>query len=123
MIKEMSDVVRDYDKTIGNRNKKDDYHLNKHMMHLIRLYLMAIEILETGDLHTFRDKDHNLLMSIRNGDYRTANEGIKPEFYDLLHSLEARAEEAKKNTTLPNKPNMKKIEELVMQINEASLND
>lgn len=121
MIKEMSDVVRDYDKTIGNRNKKDDLHLNKHMMHLIRLYLSAIEILETGDMHTYQDKNHDLLMSIRNGNYRTENEGIKPEFYDLLHSLEDRAEKAKLTTSLPKKPNMKAIEELVMKINSEVL--
>ena len=36
----MRSVVRDYDK-IGKRNKKkDDNHLNKHAMHLIRLFMM-----------------------------------------------------------------------------------
>ena len=38
----MHSVVRDYDK-IGKRNrKKDDNHLNKHAMHLLRLFMMAI---------------------------------------------------------------------------------
>ena len=41
-----SNVVKDYDK-IGKRNKKKyDLHLNKHAMHLIRLFMMAIDILE-----------------------------------------------------------------------------
>ena len=46
----MRTVVRDYDK-IGKRNKKkDDNHLNKHAMHLIRLFMMAIDILEKGEI-------------------------------------------------------------------------
>lgn len=39
---EMHNIVKDYDK-IGKRNKKkDDNHLNKHAMHLIRLFMMHI---------------------------------------------------------------------------------
>ena len=42
----MHNVVRDYEK-IGKRNKKKDQnHLNKHAMHLIRLFMMGIDILE-----------------------------------------------------------------------------
>ena len=42
----MANVVRDYEK-IGKRNKKkDDLHLNKHAMHLVRLFMMALDILE-----------------------------------------------------------------------------
>lgn len=50
MLGTMISVVRDYDK-IGKRNKKkDDNHLNKHAMHLIRLFMMAVDILEKGKL-------------------------------------------------------------------------
>ena len=53
----MNNVVRDYDK-IGKRNrKKDDNHLNKHAMHLIRLFMMAIDILEKGEIRTHRTDD------------------------------------------------------------------
>ena len=46
----MHSVVKDYDK-IGKRNrKKDDNHLNKHAMHLIRLFMMAVDILEKGEI-------------------------------------------------------------------------
>ena len=70
MIEEMTNVLRDYNNTVSHRNhKKDDIHLNKHMMHLIRLYLMCNEILEDKTVHTYR-KEHDLLMDIRNGKYR-----------------------------------------------------
>jgi len=48
----MHNVVKDYDK-IGKRNKKkDNNHLNKHAMHLIRLFMMGIDILEKGEIIT-----------------------------------------------------------------------
>ena len=66
----MANVVRDYEK-IGKRNKKkDDLHLNKHAMHLVRLFMMALDILEKGEIHTYREKEHNLLMDIRSGKYQ-----------------------------------------------------
>ena len=63
----MSNVVKDYEK-IGKRNKKkDDLHLNKHAMHLIRLFMMALDILEMGEINTYRKKEYDLLMDIRFG--------------------------------------------------------
>ena len=71
MISEMTNVVRDYNNSAGKRNKKkDDAHLNKHMMHLIRLFYMGNEILEYKTVQTYREKEHDLLMNIRNGLYR-----------------------------------------------------
>ncbi|MBQ6582224.1 MAG: nucleotidyltransferase domain-containing protein, partial [Mogibacterium sp.] len=41
----LNSVIRDYDR-VGKRNhKKDDNHLNKHAMHLVRLFMMGIDIL------------------------------------------------------------------------------
>ena len=61
----MRTVVRDYEK-IGKRNKKkDDNHLNKHAMHLIRLFMMAIDILELGEIRTHRVADLPTLRAIR----------------------------------------------------------
>ncbi len=99
-INEMTNVLRDYNNTVGQRNKKkDDIHLNKHMMHLIKLYLMCNEILEYNDLHTYR-KEHVLLMDIRNGKYRDENGYLKKEFHDLLNELQNKFELLKKTTKL-----------------------
>lgn len=52
MFSTMNTVIREYDK-IGKRNKKkDDNHLNKHALHLIRLFMMAIDILDNGIIKT-----------------------------------------------------------------------
>lgn len=104
MVQEMSSVVRNYNTTIGQRNKKKDIpHLNKHMMHLIRLYLMCNEMLEFADLHTYREQEHELLMDIRHGKYLNENGTLKPEFYVLLEELKNRNDCLKVTTKLPKK--------------------
>lgn len=114
----MSNVVTNYGK-IGKRNKKkDDTHLNKHAMHLIRLFPMALDILEKGEINTYRDEEHELFMDIRMGKYRTADGNFSEVFYDVLADYEKRLEYAAKHTELPEKPDMKKVQELVMTINE-----
>jgi len=115
---EMHNIVRDYDK-LGKRNrKKDDNHLNKHAMHLIRLFMMAIDILERGEIRTFRQEEHQLLMEIRNGSYQKEDGTFREEFYELLSSYERKLDEAAAHTTLPDEPDMARVQAYVMAVNE-----
>ena len=119
----MSNVIRDYDK-IGKRNKKkDDKHLNKHAMHLIRLFMMAIDILEKGLIRTHRKEDLDLLLKIRNGEFLKEDKTFYPEFYDILSHYEERLEKATKESTLPDNPDMEKVEAFVEYINKKALED
>ena len=119
MWSEMNNVVKDYSK-IGKRNKHAIEHgkLGKHMMHLIRLYMMCLDILENKEIVTYREKEHDLLMSIRNGDYLDNNRQPIPEFFEMVDDFEKKMEYAKENTDLPDKPNYKAIQEFVMSVNE-----
>lgn len=118
---EMNNVVRDYSK-IGQRNsKKDEIHLNKHCMHLIRLYMMCLDILEKEEINTYRDKEHDLLMSIRNGEFMNPNGMMRQEFWDLLNEYEKRFEYAKENTSLNANPDYKRVEEFVISVNERAI--
>lgn len=113
----MNSVIRDYDK-IGKRNKKkDDSHLNKHAMHLIRLFMMAIDILEKNEIKTHRTEDLELLRSIRRGDFQKEDKSFSQEFYDILSDYEVRLERATKNTHLPDNPDMEKVEKFVESVN------
>lgn len=119
----MSNVIRDYDK-IGKRNKKkDDKHLNKHAMHLIRLFMMAIDILEKGLIRTHRKEDLDLLLKIRNGGFLKEDKTFYPEFYDILSHYEERLEKTTKESTLPDNPDMEKVEAFVEYINKKALED
>lgn len=122
MINTLSAVIRDYEKTGHRNHKKDDAHLNKHAMHLVRLYLMCIDILENEEIKTYRsDEEREMLLSIRNGLYQNEDGTYKQEFFDRIEDLEKLLDYAKKNTSLPPHPDMKRIEEFVMTINALSL--
>ena len=115
---DMHCIVKDYDK-IGTRNrKKDDNHLNKHAMHLLRLFMMAIDILENAEIVTYREKEHNLLVSIRKGDFQNADGSFKKEFFDLVEEYENKFNQASLKTALPDQPDFDKIQNLVMEVNE-----
>lgn len=119
MWNEMKTIVSSYNK-FGRRNEKAVVHdkLGKHMAHLIRLYMMCIDILEKEEIVTYREKERDLLMSIRNGEYLDENRQPIPEFYDLLNEYEKRFEYAKNNTSLPEKPDYKRINDFRMSVNE-----
>lgn len=117
MWAEMNNIVKDYAK-IGKRNKKkDSNHMAKHMMHLIRLYMMCLDILEKEEIVTYREKEHDLLMSIRNGEYMIGDK-VRNEFWDILNEYETRFEYAKENTSLPSDVDYNKVNEFVASINE-----
>lgn len=117
----MRTVVRDYDK-IGKRNKKkDDNHLNKHAMHLIRLFMMAIDILEKGEIRTHRVDDLPLLLAIRKGDYMLPDGTFSKDFYDMLEEYEKKLDEAALKTELPDNPDMDKVERFVERINRYAV--
>ena len=121
MLGAMNSVVRDYDK-IGKRNrKKDDNHLNKHAMHLIRLFMMAIDILEKGEIRTHRTEDLELLKSIRRGDFQKKDKSFSKEFYEILSDYENQLDIATKNTQLPDNPDMEKVEKFVEYVNRRAL--
>ena len=117
MMNTLHTVVRDYDK-IGKRNhKKDDNHLNKHAMHLVRLFMMGIDILEKGEIRTHRpESDLQLLRSIRNGDYMQENV-LTPAFYEIVADYEHCFQEAEKNSILPDNPDMEAVGAFVESIN------
>lgn len=124
MWSEMNSVVKDYAK-LGKRNKQAIEHqkLGKHMMHLVRLYYMCFDILENEKIVTYREKEHDLLMSIRNGEYLDSSNQPIPEFFEMVDALDKRLEYDKKNTSLSERPNYDKINEFVMSVNERVVKD
>ena len=117
LMNALNSVVRDYDR-IGKRNhKKDDNHLNKHAMHLVRLFMMGIDILENAQIRTHRsESDLKLLRSIRNGEYMQ-DSVLTPEFYQIVSDYERRFAEAEAHSILPDSPDMDAVEAFVESIN------
>ena len=121
MLDTLRNVVRDYDK-IGHRNhKKDDDHLNKHAMHLIRLLMTVIDILEKHTIITCREEDLPLLMKIRNGGFMQEDGTMSPDFYEMLDMYEQKFQEAAEKTTLPDNPDMAEVGSFVERINRHAV--
>lgn len=119
MFQELREVIKDYDK-VGKRASYAILHgrINKHAMHLVRLLKTCITILETGDFCTYCEKDHDLLMDIRNGKYLGEDGKMLPEFFEMIDKLEKDMSNAFLNTQLPKVPDLNKISDLVYAINE-----
>ena len=124
MWSDMKNIVSDYDK-IGHRNANaiERGKLGKHMMHLVRLYIMCIDILEKEEINTYRTNDIPFLMDIRNGKFLDENSQPLAEFYDMVSEYEKRLEYAVENTSLPDKPDYDKINEFLMSVNERVVKD
>ena len=123
MINTLSNVIGNYEKLNHRNRKKDDDHLNKHAMHLIRLYMMCLDILEKGEINTYRYDDRDFLLSIRNGKFQKEDGSYRQEFFDLVTEYEKRLKYAKENTDLPATPNMKRVEETVSVVNRRAIDD
>lgn len=121
MINEMSSILRNYNKVNHRNKKKDDEHLNKHAMHLIRLYYTLYDILTKEEVITYREVERDELLSIRRGDFQKSDGTYREEFFELLENAKKKCNEAAKNTSLPEKPDMDKIEEFVISMNEEML--
>jgi predicted nucleotidyltransferase len=119
MWNELQNTVNSYGK-IGKRNKRALEHgkIAKHSMHLIRLYMMCLDILEKEEINTYREEEHDLLMDIRKGKYLDKNDQPIPEFYEMVDEYEKKLDYAKNHTNLPDNPNYKQINEFVASVNE-----
>lgn len=118
MWSEMNNIVKDYSK-IGKRNAHAIAHdkLSKHMMHLVRLYLMCFDILENGKIITYRQKDHDFLMDIRNGKYLDDDKQPTKEFYDIVDELNNKLGYWKEHSELPQNPDYKRIDAFLEEVN------
>ena len=79
---------------------------------------MCFDILENGEIITYREKEHDFLMSIRNGKYLDDNQQPTKEFYEIVDEYENHLELLSKTTDLPDRVDREKVNDLVEHINE-----
>lgn len=119
LLSEINNTSRDYKK----KSKRNEYAINhkkaaKHSVNLIRLQMMAIDLLENKEIITYREKEHDLLMDIRFGKYLDSDDKPNSAFFDVVREYEKKFDYAKNNTELPEEPDMDKINDFVMSVNE-----
>lgn len=118
----LENVLRSYRK-LGQRNQNAIEHgkLGKHMMHLVRLYVTGTEALETGQINTYREKEHDLLMDIRAGKYLDEESHPTKEFRDMVDELSRNFTRAIAKSPLPKEPDMAAVKKLQIRINQCIL--
>lgn len=97
-------------KLIASFNSENKEYDTKLFMHTIRLLTSAIEILETGDFHTYRSNREELL-DCRNGKYSFE------EALQLIEAYNHQLSVAYEKSNLPDQPNKEKINTLLIEIN------
>lgn len=112
---EMSNVVKDYSQLNHRNRKKDTLKLNKHAMHLIRLLITGSEILQGKGINTYREAERDYLLEIRDGQH--SYEAI----FETVDKLEAEFRYSAQNTVLPDEPEVRRAEELLIEIYEGML--
>ena len=108
-------LLNNYAKLNHRNRKKDSKHLHKHAMHLIRLYLTGIDILDGRGVVTYRERDLPLLKKIRAGEMPLA------DVFKLADEFESKIFSAYKNSKLPDVPDAAKVEKLLLEIYRETL--
>lgn len=124
-VGDIQTLLRDFHKikseygNINKRNtKKDEIHMAKHMMHLLRLYKMGTKLNTDMEIHTHWDgKDQEMLMDVRLGKYMTGDGmRVRPEFYELLKEIQDEYDYSVKHTILPQQPNIEALNAMLQKI-------
>lgn len=115
IFSDMDNVLRNYTKLNHRNSKKDELHLNKHAMHLIRLLITGTEILEGKGINTYRENERSMFLDIRRGKYSYS------QIFEMVDEYEKLFKSAAENTALPEEPDYKKVETLMMEIYDRYL--
>lgn len=118
IIETFNKTLRDY-RQRSVRNDKAIAHdkISKHAMHLLRLYMMLYDILKYGEINTYREKEHDLLMAIRNNEFLDDRGMLNAEFFNLVNEYKEKCEVAEKTTDLPDEPDYAKIKDFLICAN------
>ena len=107
---ELTSIVKTYNKLNHRNNKKDEVSLYKHAMHLLRLLMTGIDILEGKGIITKRREERELLLDIRDGKYTF------DDVFKLVDDYQVKFENSANHTKLPNEPDMQAIDNFLINM-------
>ena len=120
MWAEMHNIVKSYAQIATPKSSEEiSAKVNKQAMHPVRLLSMCTEVLNTGKLSVYREKEHDMLMAIRNGAYESVTQPGKmsKEYFELIEDLLEENRKAEKRTKLPENPDYKRIQDFIIKVN------
>lgn len=109
-----------------SKGKNDECETQEYAVLPILEYLSTDKIVwcpfdKEDSAFTYREQDRDLLLAVRSGEFQNENGSYRAEFFDMVNELERRFQYAQKNTSLPKTPNMKLIEEFVVEVNKKAV--
>lgn len=110
--KYVDDQISKVKHDIRDRNK-----VAKNLMHLVRLLYTGEQLLRTGDIKTYRDKERHQLLWIRSGAGLKGNNSIKPELQKIIDNARKDMDRAMRTTKLPEELDYDKIANLYKELN------
>lgn len=99
-------------------NNLSNEKLSKYMVHPVRLYFTAADILMNHEVKIYRESEHDILMNIRNGEWLTKNGEISNQYYDLIEIQRKNLDILIENCDLPDKVNQQEIEDYIVTVYE-----
>lgn len=90
--------------------KKDPARTLKHAMHLARILISGTSILEGKGIQALSEKERNLLIAIRQGQYTF------DQIFAIAKDLKTDFANATADTKLPDQPNYEHIQEIMMSM-------
>ena len=121
LLDSLHNITEAQQKGAAARKMLDKRWLSKKLCTMVAVMMIECELLETGTMHTNREKDNELLLPIRDGKYILANCNIDDALYDIINPLMERVEYAKANTVLPVEPDENAINDFVMEMSRKAI--
>ncbi len=115
IYKTYSGYVLSQFRKMKNAYEKTGEYKTKHAMHLIRLLLSGIGVLENGEIMIDVSSHRDQLMSVRNGQFTFE------EVRNIAIDLEATFQKAFETTDLPEQPNIKRVNQFLVDARRSQL--
>ena len=90
----------------------------KAAMHVIRLYLTAIDLFIKEDIINKRTAEHKLLMAIRNGCFLQADGNYHNDYFELVADYHKQFDRALAISKLPDTVDYPAIQDFILSVNE-----
>ena len=116
VYKTYSGYVLSQFRRMKNAYEKTGKFKNKHAMHLVRLLYSGIGAMKTGEIMIDVSKHRVQLLDIRNGKY-----GFE-EIRQMALELDREFQDAFENTSLPEQPDFKMINQLLVEARKSVVN-
>lgn len=109
MNSEIKGIIKSYNNFDASRIEIKHKKIHKKMCQVIRLYNMIYDLNTTGEVVTYREKDHDLLMGLKTGEYAG-------DYNKILEEALKNWEYGCRNSVLPDDLDKVKLNNVMMQI-------